>query len=94
MKFYKIHLLLKLTKDIKNIDKKYYSVLGVILSFINEDENIYENITISPLIQESEFEFHIKLSFFEEEVYKRFFSIMSNKINHILSIDGIPFEIQ
>jgi hypothetical protein len=77
MKLYNLNIILKLEKKIESIDKKYYAILGVILNFINEDEQIYQNIAISPLWHKETNEYIIKLSFFEEHIYKRFFDMMS-----------------
>jgi len=85
-------MILKPLKKVNSVDKKYYAILWVILNFINEDEKIYENISISPLWEMENNEYYIKISFFEEEVYKRFFDIMSKKINQMLSIDWLPFQ--
>lgn len=92
IKFYSLNMIVKPKRRVENIDSKYYAILWVILQFINEDESIYQNISISPLWQLQEDEYFIKISFFEEEIYKRFFDIMSWKINETLHIDGLPFQ--
>lgn len=92
MKFYKINIILKLLKDVKDIDKKYYAILWVILNFIEEDEWIYENITISPLNKIKWNEFSVDISMFSEEIYERFFKFLKNRIWEDISIDWLPFK--
>lgn len=94
MKFYSIDLLLNNTKKIKNLDPKYYSILWVILKIINEDENIYNNITISPLWHKKEWEIsYCKISIFGQSIYNEFIKIINNNIKQNISIDSIPFSI-
>jgi hypothetical protein len=51
MQFYKIQLNLNLSKQVDQIDKKYYAVLGGILDAVDNDQTIYQNIlSISPLV--------------------------------------------
>jgi hypothetical protein len=85
---------LKLERKVKVLDKKYYSLLWVILKFISEDEEIYKNMTLSPLLISNikEDEYYIKLSFFEWSVYKKFFEIMNKKLWEKLFIDWLPFK--
>lgn len=93
MKFYAINIILKLKKNIHEIDNKYYAILWAILNFINEDEKIYENITISPLRHRQGSEHIIKMSFFDESIYKRFMDILNPNIWWELKIDWLPFEL-
>ena len=92
MQFYKIQLNLNLSKQVDQIDKKYYAVLGGILDAVDNDQTIYQNIlSISPLVNLWNNQFKIFVAIKNKEITENFISkiLKAKQIN----LDKLYFNI-